>query len=67
VKDKSFAAYRLARIVRTATLVGSVDGNYFTSREDMAPDIVARMCAGVEKSEFIAPKFVTYYKRNAAL
>jgi len=67
VREQSFAAYRLARIVRAATLIGSVDGDYFTSKEDMSAALVERMCAGIERSEFIAPKFVAYYRRNAAL
>jgi hypothetical protein len=64
VRERSFAAYRLARIESAQHLIRCVDSWYFTPKEDMPLPLLQRMCDGLERSEFIAQRIVTYY-RNA--
>ena len=67
VRNRSFAAYRLARIEKATHLAQCVDGWYFTPKDDMAPELVERMCQGVEQSEFIAQRILAYYRRVVGL
>jgi hypothetical protein len=63
VREKSFAAYRLARIDTAAHLIRCVDGWEFTPKEDMPTALVDRMCAGIEQSDFIPQRIINYYRR----
>jgi hypothetical protein len=62
VRDRSFAAYRLARIEPTEKLVRHVEAWDFTPKDDMPAQLVDRMRAGLEVSEFIASRIFKYYQ-----
>ena len=59
VKERSFAAYRLARIDLAEKLIKHVEAWDFTPKDDMQPQLVERMCAGIEASDFVAARVVS--------
>ena len=62
VRDRSFAAYRLARIEPAEKLIRHVEAWDFTPKDDMPVPLVDRMRAGIEASDFIARRVLMYYQ-----
>ncbi len=65
VREKSFAAYRLARIEAAAKLIRHVEAWDFTPKDDMPLPLVERMCAGLHQSDFVAARVLNYYRALA--
>ena len=63
VRERSFAVYRLATIERGTHLATCVDGWYFTPKDNMPEPLVVRMCAGIDRSEFLAQRVANFYRR----
>lgn len=64
VRERSFAAYRLARIETAEKLIRHVAAWDFTPKDDMPADLVVRMRDGVERSDFVAARVVNYYRKT---
>jgi len=64
VRQRSFAAYRLARIERADHISRCVDGWLFTPRDAMDDALVQRMCEGLMLSDFAPVRIIRYYEAN---
>jgi len=67
VTARSYIAYRLARTDHAAHLTKCVDGWTFHQREDVSPQLLARICDGVLQSEFIKRADRRYFREVTGL
>lgn len=61
IRHDSFVSYRSLRIETAQRLGIGVANGVLIPREPLDPGIFARVCAGVEQSRFVAPKFLDYF------
>ena len=62
IKHKSFVDYRNARVVAAEKLIKGERQGLFTAMDALESSIFARVCYGLEKSPFSAPKHLYFYR-----
>ena len=63
IKHKSFIDYRNARIVEADKLIKGERQGLFVAMDALESSVFARVCYGLEKSPFTAPKHLKFYQR----
>ena len=67
IKHKSVVSYRDAKIVEEAKLMNGVKAGLFVPREAIDTAVFARVCYGLEQSQFVAPKFLAFYNASRGI
>lgn len=64
ITHPSYVLYRLAEQKRAESICNGVAKGYFIPREDMPPEELEKICAGITKSDFVSPWVIEYYFKN---
>jgi hypothetical protein len=63
----SYALYRLAEQKRAGAISNGVEKGYFIPKDDMQPEHLEKICAGIQTSEFVSPWVIEYFTKNKGL